>query len=682
MNNMFRAASGTLNGGNWRVDDEFPLPVVPAILKDDQGQEEVGGLLPRTALERDLEVVIPAWLFNANYPNVAVLSWRRAGAPFVEVSRFTFQPPIAPGDKTVQVPQALLVDGTYELSYKISVANNPSPESLKKLVTVDLSPPGAGQRPLPVVFPAELAGVISDEYLTSEGAVECSVPSYFGARAKDLAIWFWTDTNPPPDGESQQGEVIFSRDDIEDGLLFVSVPERVIRASGLGTRYVYYYLRDLAGNISSRSELSPIRVDLTPSPGNLQPVRVPLSTRGLIDRRHARHAREGAANEGGVTVEIDRYDNAGPEHRVLIDWDGTELADVPVDPSGFPLRAFVPWTVLTARGLGPLSAQIDYQVRRGTLVTPSPGPVSVPVDFTLAGQDHANAPALLNVTLEKPEVRGQNSDTANTLTGADFGLDATATLVLYQNPDPGERLSLFWGSSAEPVAEYMVKAGDLAGQSITFVIPWSAIEPELINPALALFYVTDNGVNQQLSRTTDVNVNIEVIEDLPEPSFPHADLYGYLNCCAVPRLWEGVTVRVPGDTRFAQGDRIELIWQGCRNLNGTDPITGVTATFSRTLSAADASTGYDQIVLPFETLIAPMEDNGSATAQYTLHKTSGTVGRSYMDFVKITRRMPGGELCGPGNDLCVETLPSQSEGPVVESIWAGMINAAVRRFRK
>ncbi|WP_268800088.1 hypothetical protein [Pseudomonas huanghezhanensis] len=679
MNSTFRADSGALNGGSWRIDDEFPLPVVPAILEDELGQEEVGGLLPRTALERDLQVTIPAWPFTPNFPNVVVLSWRVAGAPFVEVDRFTFQPPIAPGDKTVQVRQALLMEGTYELSYKISVVNNPSPESLKKVVTVDLSPPGAGQKPLPVVFPSELAGVISDEYLTSEGAVECSVPSYFGAKAKDVAIWFWSDTNPPPDGEIDQGEVIFSQDEIDDGLLFISVPEQVIRASGQGSRYVYYLLRDLAGNISARSELSPITVDLTPPPENLQPVRVPLSTRCLIDRQHAR---EGATNEGGVTVEIDQYDNAAPEHRVIINWDGTELAEVPVDPSGFPLRAFVPWTVLTARGLGPLSVQVDYEVRRGTLVTPSPGPVSVPVDFTLAGQDHANAPALLNVTLEKPEVRGQNSDTSNTLTGADVGLDATATLALYQNPHPGERLALFWGSAAAPVAEYTVKAGDLVGQSIAFVIPWSAIEPELINPALGLFYVTDNGVNQQLSRTTDVNVNIEVIEDLLEPSFPHADIYGYLNCCAVPRLWEGVTVRVPGDARFAAGDRIELSWQGCKNLNGTDPITGVTATFSRTLSAVDASNGYDQIVLPFETLIAPMEDNGSATAQYTLHKASGTVGRSYMDFVKITRLMPDGKLCGPGNDLCAETSQSQAEGPVVETIWARMINAAVRRFRK
>ncbi len=679
MNNLFRADSGTLTGGHWHVDDEFPLPVVPAILKDDQGQEEAGGLLPRTALERDLQVVIPAWPFTPNFPNVVLLSWRRAGTPFTEVSRFTFDHPIAPGDKTVEVSPGLLVEGVYELSYKISVANNPSPESLKKVVTVDLSPPGAGQKPQPVIFPMELAGVISDEYLASEGAVECSVPSYFGAKAKDVAIWFWSDTNPPPDGESQQGEVMFTQHEIDNGLLFISVPERVIRASGQGPRYVYYHLRDLAGNISPRSELSPITVDLTPPPENLKPARVPLSTRGLIDRQHAR---EGATHQGGVTVEIDQYDNAAAEHRVIIDWDGTELAEVTVDPSGFPLQAFVPWTVLTARGLGPLSAQVDYQVRRGTLVTPSPGPVSVPVDFTLAGPDHANAPALLNITLEKPEVRGQNSNTPNTLTGADFGLDATATIALYQNPHPGERLSLFWGRSAAPVAEYIVKAGDLAGQSIALVIPWPAIEQELVNPALALFYLTDNGVNQQVSRTTDVNVNIEVIEDLPEPSFPHADLYGYLNCCAVPRLWEGVTVRVPGDARYAPGDRIELTWQGCRNLNGTDPITGVTATFSRTLTAAEASNGYDQVVLPFETLIAPMEHNGSATAQYTLHKTSGTVGRSYVDVVKITRVMPDGKLCGPGNDLCAETLQSQPEGPVVESIWARMINAAVRRFRK
>ncbi|MGH8417203.1 MAG: hypothetical protein ACRER8_07945 [Pseudomonas sp.] len=644
MNNLFQADSQRTNNGHWVITEEFGAPVVPDILKDDEGNEEPGGLLPRTALNADLEVLIPQWEFDQHRLNIVILSWRRAGAPFIQVSRFTFEPPIAPGDKQVAVLESMLEEGVYELSYKISLSGNDGRESLKKTVTVDLTPPDSGQQPRAVVFPPELAGVISEEYLAREGKVECAVQPYFELRAKDVAIWYWSNSNPPPDLEKVQGEVLFTQDDIDNDRLIIPVNAQVVRQAGQGIRYLYYRLRDLAGNLGPRSVLSSITVDLTPPPENLKPARVPLSIRDLIDRQHAR---EGATSEGGVTVEIDRYDNAEPGHFIIIDWDGTELAEVPVVPSGFPLRTYVPWGTLTARGLGPMTAEVDYQVRRGTLLTPALLPVSVPVDLTIAGQDHTNAPALLNVTLDKIEVRGQYSDIPNTLTGADFGLDATATVALFQDPHPGERLEVFWGRSVAAIAEYTVKASDVAGQPISFTIPWSAIEPELINPALPVYYLTDNGVNQQLSLETNVNVNIEVIEDLTEPSFPHADLYGYLNCGSEPKLWEGVTVRVPGDPRFTAGDRIELAWQGCKNLNGTAPIPGAFATFSRTLDAAEASNGFDHVVLPFDTLIAPMEDNGSATARYTLYKTSGTVGRSRTDVVKITRTYASGEVCGP-----------------------------------
>jgi len=660
MNNLFANA-------RWHLDEDFPSAQVPAIIKDDQGGEVAGGLLPRSALDHDLDVIIPAWDFFEGYTNTVVLGWRLAGAPFAEVARIDFPDPDMPGDKTVQLPVAALVSGIHELSYKISIRGNASAESLKKTVTVDIAPPDFGQTPQPVDFPDELGGVLTDDYLTREGKLECSVPRYFGIAVNDVASYYWTDTNLPPDGEPVLGEIEFTQADIDNDHLVITIDEQVIRQSGQGVRYVYYYLRDLAGNVSPRSVLSGVTVDLSPPPENLKPLRIPLSSRGLLDREHAR---EGANGEGGVTVEIDAYANADPGHFIVIDWDGTDLAEIAVDPNGFPLRAFVPWTTLTAKGLGPLTVQVDYRVRRGAIFTPSPGPVSVPVDFTIAGQDHPNAPALLNVQLEKLEVRGQNSNTANTLTAADFGLDATATLALFQNPHSGERLEVFWGNSASPVADYTVQVGDVAGQPVSFVIPWAAIEPELLNPALPVQYSTDNGVNQQLARVTDVNVNIVIIEGLKEPSFPDADLYGYLNCCAVPRLWEGVTVRVAGDPRFSAGDRIELTWQGCDSLNGTHPIPGVTAMFSKTLSANEAVDGFDQIVLPFETLIAPMEDNGSATAQYTLHKTNGATGRSDLDFVKITRKMPSGDVCGPDNDLCTETTRGDvNDGKERSAIW-------------
>jgi hypothetical protein len=145
---------------------------------------------------------------------------------------------------------------------------------------------------------------------------------------------------------------------------------------------------------------------------------------------------------------------------------------------------------------------------------------------------------------------------------------------------------------------------------------------------------------------------VRVIDGLPAPTFPHATIFGYLDCCSVPRIWEGITVRIEGDANFSEGDRIELTWQGCENLNGTKPIPGATATFEKILSPADAINGFELVVLPYDTLIEPMVNNGSATAQYLLYKNGVLSGRSEMDFVKINRTLPSGEICSPLNDIC------------------------------
>lgn len=654
MSSVNRPPRGALNWTD-RLQADLVEPEVPAIIKDENGQEDETGLIPRSAIDSDLELIVAPWPAEP-YTNTVKVGWRTAGAQFEAVNEYTYFNPVFdpdnPQPKIMHVPYPRLEQGTYELSYKVSVRGN-EVESLKKTVTIDRRPPDDGQTPDAPSFPAEVeqAGSITDEYLNDHGEVVMSVPRYTDMRAKDKVIYYWTDRNPPPNNETPTGEYSFSKDDIDNGNLNFSLTESVIRTSGQGQRFAYYQLEDLAGNKGPISLLAAIDVLLIPAPGNLQPPHIPLSSRGLIDREHAR---EGATDEAGVTVQINAYDNPDSSQKVLINWDGTLLNELDVDPAGFPLRAYVPWSALTAKGLGPLDVQVSYQVRYGNALTPPSSTATAPVNLTIAGQDHANAPALLNMTLAKLEVRGKQSDLPNQLTALDHGLDATATLTLYDNPKALEVLEVYWGDIAQPVTNYTVAVGDNTGKIVTFEIPWSAIEQDMDNQALPVYYTTDNGVNQQLSRVTDVNVKIEPIAGLKEPSFPHADLFGYLNCCAVPRLWEGVTVHIEGSPQFAANDRVVMTWQGCDSLNGTNPISGATDTFTRTLNASDAVNGFDIVVLPYDTLIGPMRDNGSATAQYELYKADGGYGRSAMDFVKITRLMPSGEECTPDNDICDE----------------------------
>lgn len=630
------------------VDPDAPF--VPAILKEDDGTENVEGLIPRSALNEDLMLIVPPWAFSTapDLQDAITVGWRTSGTAFRPVSTYTYDPPIDPTPKFVFVPMAELEHGVYDLSYKLDVGGNEA-ESQKKRITIDRLPPNDNQEPNRLDM-LGVVGDITDDYLTQHREVRFRVTPYVGLKAKDRAIYYWTDTNNPPSDEVEIREQQFSQQDIDTGQLIITVYEADIRSRGSGARWIYYRLRDWVGNLGARSALLPLYVDLSPGPGGLKPPRVPLSARGLIDRQHAR---EGAVNERGVTVEIDAYDNPDASHKVLISWNGVELDPVDVDPLSFPLKAYVPWHVLI-RFPGPQDVRVTYKVRRGGSETPPSAGAWVLVNLTIAGPDHANAPQLLNDNLFKVDVYSAVSNIKNTLLTEDFGQDALARLELYADPKPDELIEVYWGSVSTPVAHYKVKDGDVSGTIVPFTIPWSAIDTDKDNPALPVYYTTSNGINQQRAPHQDVVVSIIVIDDLKEPTFPHANRFGVLDCCAKPRLWEGVWVEVPGNVMFDDGDTVELVWQGCRNENGSSFIRGVRQTFSKVLSLQEARNGFQVHVDNYDMLIAPMVNNGSALVHYTLKKINGGVGVSKSDFVIINRTMPSGAICSPDHETCQE----------------------------
>lgn len=620
---------------------ELEAPKVPLVLDP----EDPTGLLPLRALGRELAVTYMGWDFSIIPGRIDTvhLGFTQFGETFKKVDEKSY-PAGDPIDfpQTMYVPQDLLSQGAYSVSIKVFRAGFNGVESPKKRITIDTTQPNFGNTPDPVIFPVELNGTLTEAYLVKHGQVIVDVPFYDDVKPGDRAVYFWTDKAIPPDSETEIREQEFSEQDIIDQHLLITVYADQIRPWGPGKRFMYYRLRDRAGNTGPNARLAEIYVDLTPLPGELPPPRVPLP-RDLIDREQARE---------GVQVEIDKYEFPDAAHRVAIDWGGTELLEIPVDPTGFPLKATVPWSVLQAQGNGPLRPLVSYRIRHvdDSYTPPSPS-ISVAVNLTIAGQDHTNAPALLNETLAKLEIRGQKSDLPNKLLGIDFGLPAKALLGLYDDPQPFEEIDLYWGQIATPVASYVVQAGDVAGKPVEFEILWKYIEPELQNPNLPVYYITRNGVNDQHARKTEVEVSIVVIKDLKEPTFPHAGKYVVLHCCSTPRLWEGVTVHIPAHPDFAPMDEVVVYWQGCKGQNGTDPIEGVYAELPKTLDPADVIDGFDLVVKDYETLIAPMVNNGSALVYYVLNKQDGGGGTSRSEFVIINRTMPSGDICSPTNEV-------------------------------
>lgn len=623
----------------------YPPAKVPAIVKDESGQEHPDGILLRAALDHDLEVIVPAWDFSdrPGVDDLLEVSWSQEGAAFRPVASKQFSPPIEDGDKTMTVPRDRLEEGVFLLSYRITRRNN-STDSSTKRITVDRTPPNENQRPGAVQFPDELVGIITDDYLARHGEVEVKVPSYLGMCALDKAVFYWSEHDPLPDGHPVAGEQVFSREEIENRRLFLAMDESGIRASGGGIRYFYYRLYDLAGNESALSYPAAIKVDLVPAPANLLPPRIPLSARGLIDRQHAR---EGATGQGGVTVEIDAYDNAEASHFIEIDWGGQVLKEFSVDPTAFPLQSYVPWHDLVANGLGPDVVQVTYRVRYGASYSPRSPVGTAPIDFTIAGRDHAKAPALLNADLIKLEVRGAVSDLPDELTAQDEGQDARVLLPLFDDPQPGEFLEIFWGAVDELADRYEVQAGDVGGQLLELSVPWRIIEQDKNNTALPVFYITGNGVNQQLAPSTQVRVVFEPITGLPAPDIPQADASGYLNCSTTPPIWEGVTIRVDGNDNFAQGDTVDVNWLGYEDLGGLQPIPSTAFRARKVLSRDEAEHGFEVIVEPYDVHIEPMVNQASAVISYELTKLAGGYGKSQRNLFYIDRTLPSGEVCKP-----------------------------------
>ena len=133
------------------------------------------------------------------------------------------------------------------------------------------------------------------------------------------------------------------------------------------------------------------------------------------------------------------------------------------------------------------------------------------------------------------------------------------------------------------------------------------------------------------------------VERLKEALFPHATMYGYLNCNTVPKLYLGVTVKVPPQTVGKSGDICKLQWQGYRELNGVDPIDNTFIELTKELMDADIRNGFD-MVFPFRPCVHLLIDKDSALVVYRFYRGNVLFAESEPALVKIDRVRSGETL--------------------------------------
>ncbi len=631
----------SLHDGNVLALDPMDIPGVDPL--------DPRGLVPARLLLAPLLVRIPMWQPSPDpidTPHRLSLFWVRDGSQrLADFQIINAPPPPLPAFIEMHVPLAMLRErsGTVELYYRVvDSEGQPSELDPKLTLTIDMEGPELLRPDDALSFVNEPIVGVDEDYLANFDPVRFNVPPYRGRDDKDQVEMFLSNSPNPaaaPDG-------VYTFEFTTDPLV-AELPADVFRRLNNGRAYIFFQIFDEAGNFSTRSAGLPFVLNLIAMPVVPLPaprIKPPAYDDSLIKRDDARAT---------VYVLIDPYANWAPGDAVRVYWDDRAVADIPV-LDGVETEVPVPWLIMR----GPLPVlvseeiRVRYEIIRGSASFPSFSR-RINVDFTVAGQDHANAPALVNPNLVLAEVRGLVSDTPNLVDHRDKDVGARARVLLYENPQPGQVLRFFWNGIG-PVATYTVQFGDVEGQLVfSTVIPWAVMDG-IINPALPSHYSSSNGINEQHSDDTPVNVNTGVLISFPSPVIQHTLVGGtgtFLSCCSKPEVFYGVSWKVVSDPRFQLNDEIRFFWQGYNNNGWSDPIVEESKFDERqSFSTLDElGNGLMFVVAPYDPKVFSLRFASTAQAWYEVWRGAALIGQSPPRRLRVDLAYPAGGYCQAGD---------------------------------
>ncbi|XVO89756.1 hypothetical protein ACQ9Y2_12070 [Pseudomonas palleroniana] len=621
------------------------------------------GLIPAALMLAPLEVRIPMWNpppEPLDSPHILTLYWARGGSVVYSDSlTITSPPPPLLPEYVIFIPLVVLraQSGPVELYYSITDSfGGVSELDPKRTLTVDMDAPQLLNPTDHLEFVTAPAPAVDEAYLSTHPQVAFHIPPYVGRNDKDQIHFYLSNLpNPPVAGEDGLYELVFSTDP-----LIAWLDADAFRTLNNGDAYLFFRIFDEAGNYSDRSAGLAFQLALMALPGQLPNPRIvpPRYDDLLINREDAR---------AGVFVEIGVYTNWAPGDAVIVYWKGRPTVSTPIN--SLPIEVEIPWAVMRGPLTDPLVAEtvpVRYEIIRGNLPPIPSFNILVNVNLTVAGQDHGNAPALLNPDLPVAEVWGLVSNTQNVVNHADNPAGARARVLLYDDPLPGQILRFYWNGIG-PVATYTVQPGDIAGQLVfSTVIPWPVMQG-VINPALPVYYTTSNGVNEQQTSNTLVNVNTGALISFSAPVLRHT-LVGpasYLSCCSKPEVFSGVDWQVAPDDRFMLNDSIRFFWEGFKTNNWVPPVIDESKyddvkTFDNN---TDLMNGLSFTVAPYEEKVVPMRDFGSAHGWYQVWRAGALIGESLPRRIRIDLNFPTGGYCKAGDIITCSTdgVPTRVE---------------------
>lgn len=621
------------------LDNPIPSQALPLLW------DEAAYTLPVSLQDQVLLVTIErVWpVHHSNFAVPTLVEYLLQG----EVEHtYTIQGPYDPDvvfPLTQALPAHLLsIGGIRRLNYRVSSPFVPLTESFPTFINIDKTAPNFDNPGLPLEFEDEVLVEVTDDYLVRNGGVPAIVPRWLDIRTEDVVRYYWGEF---PD-VNLAGVVVIERSHVEGAPVEFTFPEAFVRTSGTGQRFASYTLTDRAGRVGPFSEPVTLNVSLATLPDLPRPL-VPLAEAdGLINLEDVRQ---------GVTVSIRQITDAAPGDRVFPFWNTHALGPITIGAvQQWPIPVPVPWPILADGGFdSTYPVRVRYLYLRGTASKNSPDSFYL-VDLSVAGVSPIG-PDPINPGLERVTVKGRSGD--NVVTAADEPGPVPVEVPLFFNPVVGERLELYWGNDDTYAGEYVVQPGDVAGQLVTIQVPWTVVSTGS-NPALEVYYWTDNGINRQRSPFTPVRVEFDTLIGLLRPRLLNDSTRDFVACGTIPEPWEGVFLGIDWNSQhFEVGDTVRLYWKSYPSKNGNgEHFDGTDVWFDHTLTSDDRDIGVAQIqILPFNPLITLpglVAEWGSAVVSYRLYKATGPTGISLRKLIYIDLKRPGGGTClGPSSKM-------------------------------
>lgn len=299
--------------------------------------------------------------------------------------------------------------------------------------------------------------------------------------------------------------------------------------------------------------------------------------------------------------------------------------------SSAPLTITVPWPHMAGEydftsTTHVQTVQVDYKVQRGDYPFDSPGAIDVDTDFARPEPGGPGVdPGPINPDLNLIEFESSLGSGTELVEG-DIGEDAKASIELFDNPEVGDTLTLYYNGAAVLPA-YVVKGTEAPNEVIPFVIPWDVIKATPVMQDLPLHYTLTHAdfANPHKSLPTTIDVMVEIV-DLPEPEFPATDFpLGLVNCNSLRLKASGSTeygifVHIPKSTYLTAGVDVALEWQSYE-YDGTTPIAGTDHKETVTVTVDQQANGLDWFV-PYEKCLKPTYrptiSGGRGIVKYTI----------------------------------------------------------------